>query len=69
MDYSARITELAEKATSYIKIGGAPRGHVEIAMRKLANDLLEDCAALVHDRLGADGYGVAKMIRARKVGD
>jgi hypothetical protein len=25
----------------------------------------EACAKLVHDRLGADGYGVAKMIRAR----
>lgn len=25
----------------------------------------EACAALVHDRLGADGYGVAQMIRAR----
>lgn len=25
----------------------------------------EACARLVHDRLGADGYGVSKMISAR----
>lgn len=25
----------------------------------------EACAKIVHDRLGADGYGVAKLIRAR----
>lgn len=34
---------------------------IEIAKAREAER--ERCASLVHDRLGADGYGVAQMIR------
>lgn len=67
MEVKGRILVLAAEAARYIKAGGAPIGHIEIAMSTLADMVLEDCAALVHDRLGADGHGVAKMIRAEKV--
>lgn len=39
---------------------------IEIEIEKARLAEREACAALVHDRLGADGYGVAQMIRARK---
>jgi hypothetical protein len=42
---------------------------LEIAVEEHADAQLDieraACAKLVHDRLGADGYGVAKMILAR----
>lgn len=73
MTHSPELVEklrgYAQEAKPYIEAGGGIIGHLEIALSKAAyaaaDEEREACASLVHDRLGADGYGVAQMIRAR----
>lgn len=52
MDVLARIEARAAEAVGYIRAGGAATGHVEIAMRKLASEVIEACAKIAANTSG-----------------
>lgn len=72
-DIAAKLREAAyvspTRSAGYSKRAGcdlllAGADEIERLSKAVAAER-EACAQLVHDRLGADGYGVAQMIRAR----
>lgn len=62
--YLERDPETNEKRWHSTKGMGVCYVHEDRVAEAIAAER-EACAKLVHDRLGADGYGVAQMIRAR----